>query len=430
MRKQYDTLRQDLANALYTNDASMRVIARLMKERDEAREALSSVHTSLGMPSSSGTHEDVEMTQAADSAMAPANSLPVIVLEQIDSKAATLTSDRRSRIKRGASEAYPTPSSAASLQEQTPIASGHLATSPGITAIETSANGALVLTGGKDFSVRVMDRTSNEVEAELQGHSKTVTSVVFSGRGNPVAGDSAKEAPAPLYAASASDDGTVRIWRRNGKSKYELAHTIACAGVTGLSVHPIDSLLGSASRDGSWSIYSLETGECLLHVPAANATDEQGAGFVYESFAFHPDGQLAATGTSDGVIRIWDVKQGQQSAVFRGHKGAVQSLDFSQNGYLLAAASRSSKHVKIWDLRKLDATRTVETDADIEQVRFDPTAQLLAVVTTVDVRVFGGKSLDLCATLDVKNGLCAQWCPDDGVLLVGAQDRDVRVFSL
>ena len=45
LRKQYDTVRQDLANALYTNDASMRVIARLMKERDEAREALSSVHT-------------------------------------------------------------------------------------------------------------------------------------------------------------------------------------------------------------------------------------------------------------------------------------------------------------------------------------------------------------------------------------------------
>lgn len=62
LRKQYDTVRQDLANALYTNDASMRVIARLMKERDEAREAHSSVHTSLGMPSSSGAHEDVDDT--------------------------------------------------------------------------------------------------------------------------------------------------------------------------------------------------------------------------------------------------------------------------------------------------------------------------------------------------------------------------------
>lgn len=38
MKKQYDSVRQDLAHALYTNDASTRVIARLLKERNEARE--------------------------------------------------------------------------------------------------------------------------------------------------------------------------------------------------------------------------------------------------------------------------------------------------------------------------------------------------------------------------------------------------------
>lgn len=38
LKKQYDSVRQELASALYTNDAANRVIARLMKERDEARE--------------------------------------------------------------------------------------------------------------------------------------------------------------------------------------------------------------------------------------------------------------------------------------------------------------------------------------------------------------------------------------------------------
>jgi hypothetical protein len=35
---QADWCRQELANALYREDAATRVIARLMKERDEARE--------------------------------------------------------------------------------------------------------------------------------------------------------------------------------------------------------------------------------------------------------------------------------------------------------------------------------------------------------------------------------------------------------
>ena len=97
---------------------------------------------------------------------------------------------------------------------------------------------------------------------------------------------------------------------------------------------------------------------------------------------------------------------------------------------MLAAASRGAQHLKIWDLRKLDVTRVVDADATIQEVRFDPTAQLLAVVTAMNVRVFGGKSLELCATLDVNNGLCAQWCPNDGALLIGAQDCNVGVFSL
>ena len=37
LKKQYGTVRQELANALYQQDAACRVIARLIKERDEAR---------------------------------------------------------------------------------------------------------------------------------------------------------------------------------------------------------------------------------------------------------------------------------------------------------------------------------------------------------------------------------------------------------
>lgn len=44
MKQQYNSIRQELSYALYAQDAATRVVARVIKERDAARESVLSFH--------------------------------------------------------------------------------------------------------------------------------------------------------------------------------------------------------------------------------------------------------------------------------------------------------------------------------------------------------------------------------------------------
>jgi WD40 repeat protein len=57
------------------------------------------------------------------------------------------------------------------------------------------------------------------------------------------------------------------------------------------------------------------------------------------SVAFSPNGQMLATGSSNSVIKLWDIVTGKCLNTLDGHTNRVVSLAFSPDSQILASGS-------------------------------------------------------------------------------------------
>ncbi|KAI8363235.1 WD40-repeat-containing domain protein [Mortierella sp. GBAus27b] len=406
LKQQYQQVRQELSHALYQHDAACRVIARLMKERDAAREALANVQAHLGTKPAAG--------ESADVAMEDASGLPSEVREKLEATTAVLSKTRK-RKPNVTAEAVQTYS-------QRKVFPGlHATRSPGITSLDLDAKNGLVLTGGNDKNALVFSQSEEKVVATLKGHSKKITHVAWTGRSEEAGMDT---------ALTASVDHTVKVWTpSDGKSyQYSVARTLSghSADVTGLSVHPTKDYVATASMDSTWTFYDLETGSALL----TSQVDDTAKG--YTSASFHPDGLLFGTGTAESTVKIWDIRTKDTVASFEGHVGAVKTLTFSENGYLLAAAGENNE-VSIWNLRTLEIVQKLKVadEGVINALAWDQSGTYLGVGGT-DVRIFKVKTWQELANLSDNTAeiTSLKFGPLGDYLVTGGLDRSIRVFGI
>ena len=57
------------------------------------------------------------------------------------------------------------------------------------------------------------------------------------------------------------------------------------------------------------------------------------------SIRFSPDGRWIASAGEDGLLKLWDLTAGKLLTDFRAHAGAVTSVEFHPNEFLLASGS-------------------------------------------------------------------------------------------
>ncbi|KAH0547513.1 hypothetical protein FGG08_000238 [Glutinoglossum americanum] len=334
LRRQLAQTRQELSTALYQHDAAVRVIARLTRERDESREALSKITINAGGTVGNGDEMQID-----------SHGLPEAIAAKIDSTQEKLSKSRRKR---------PIPQDWADseiIQSFTTIETSE-ALYPGSKSIAIDISGDLALVGGTDGIAGLYSISQKRLVQVLNGGDGAIIDMTWWGN----------------RAVFSTSSGTVKIFDVNGAG---VASFNSHAGeVTALALHPSGEILASVGVDKSYVLYDLSSLKPVSQVFTDSGLSAAG---------FHPDGHLFAAGGEDGQIKIFNVNSGTSAANFDS-AGPIQALSFSENGTWLAAVVRGQTSVTIWDLRKAAQTKVLELGSNVHSIRWDYTGQFLAAV--------------------------------------------------
>jgi len=203
-----------------------------------------------------------------------------------------------------------------------------------------------------------------ELIAALAGHSGSVVAVSFS--------------PNDKLLASASRDGTVRLWllpEAEIQTVWELGHPTLTVAFS-----PSGELLAAGGHGGVVGIYRVEDDKEAMSL---ELSDE-----VVQGVSFSPDGKLLAIGTgvwdererrlSTGSVKLWDLSSNEFVAEWTGFEAPINSVAFSPDGKLLAAGSWDGR-VRVWQTSYNLLKYTIAAHTGwVRCVTFSPDSKLLA----------------------------------------------------
>jgi len=163
----------------------------------------------------------------------------------------------------------------------------------------------------------------------LKGHKDDVESLAWS--------------PDGKWLATASDDGTTKIWdAETGKDLQTVMVTVShSVQVMSVAWSPDGRRFATGSSDKMVKIWDRESGTNLLTL--------KGHRDVVDSVAWSPDGKRLATGSFDKTARIWDAESGKELLTMKGFRGSVNSIAWSPDGTRFATGIDNDLYPKIWD---------------------------------------------------------------------------------
>jgi WD40 repeat protein/energy-coupling factor transporter ATP-binding protein EcfA2 len=258
----------------------------------------------------------------------------------------------------------------------------------------------------------------------LNGHKAGLRDIVFS----PNRKISSKDKGFAQMLATASDDGTVKLWHADGK----MIQTLSAGGVPvwGVAFSPDGKRLAAASYDKTIKLWRYDGKKAVPLKPLEGHSD-----FVV-SVAFSPDGKILASGSHDSTIKLWRRKpsgefEAKPYKTITGHRSTVSNVAFSPDGKTIASVSWDTT-VKLWNLDG-GLLHTFEGhNGRVWRVAFSPDGQTLASGGGVDgtTRLWNLRNPRSLTFRDHQNVvLQAIFSLDNQRIASGSDDKTVKLWK-
>ncbi|SCU92769.1 LAMI_0E11958g1_1 [Lachancea mirantina] len=245
--------------------------------------------------------------------------------------------------------------------------------------------GTMCTAGRLDHSVKVWDLSKQLPIGNLPGHLASISCMQMDQYNTLVTGG--RDAVLKLWDV----ERAIEIFDEEGELPEEDAKDL-CSYTFDAHVDEITALhfegatLISGSQDRTVRQWDLDQGKCIQTLDIDFGLRGTSDGFSTLSsknprssvLLTHNDPPIIgalqsfdaalATGTKDGIVRLWDLRSGKVVRTLEGHTDAVTDLQFDSINLVTGSLDRS---VRIWDLRTGMLSGAFALDSPISSLRFD-----------------------------------------------------------